>query len=62
MFTFDPSSSAIADRDDRLRPTTGSPFPGNIIPASGKYTCQVSVLEPSTQKFAVWRSAMVLLP
>ena len=28
----------------------------------GKYTCQVSVLSPSVQKFAVWRSAMVLLP
>ncbi|MGA2267266.1 MAG: VWA domain-containing protein [Bryobacteraceae bacterium] len=28
----------------------------------GKYTCQVSVLEPSAQKFAVWRSNMVLLP
>jgi VWFA-related protein len=28
----------------------------------GRYTCQVNVLEPSVQKFAVWRSAMVLLP
>jgi VWFA-related protein len=28
----------------------------------GKYTCQVSVIEPSAQKFAVWRSNMVLLP
>jgi VWFA-related protein len=28
----------------------------------GKYTCQVSVVEPSAQKFAVWRSNMVLLP
>jgi hypothetical protein len=27
-----------------------------------KYTCQVSVVEPSAQKFAVWRSNMVLLP
>ena len=28
----------------------------------GRYTCQVSVVEPSVQKFAVWRSPMVLLP
>jgi VWFA-related protein len=28
----------------------------------GRYTCQVNVIEPSAQKFAVWRSAMVLLP
>jgi hypothetical protein len=28
----------------------------------GKYTCQVSVIEPSARKFAVWRSNMVLLP
>jgi VWFA-related protein len=28
----------------------------------GKYTCQVSVLMPSTQRFAVWRSGVVLLP
>jgi hypothetical protein len=28
----------------------------------GRYTCQVSVLNPSAQKFAVWRSPMVLLP
>ncbi|MBI4907136.1 MAG: VWA domain-containing protein [Acidobacteria bacterium] len=28
----------------------------------GKYTCQVNVLSPAAQKFAVWRSNMVLLP
>jgi len=28
----------------------------------GRYTCQVSVLNPSAQKFAVWRSPVVLLP
>jgi hypothetical protein len=28
----------------------------------GRYTCQVNVLNPSQQKFAVWRSPMVLLP
>ncbi|MBZ5619213.1 MAG: VWA domain-containing protein [Acidobacteriia bacterium] len=29
---------------------------------AGRYTCQVSVVQPSVQKFAVWRSPMVLLP
>jgi VWFA-related protein len=28
----------------------------------GKYTCQVSVLDPSAQKFAFWRAQMSLLP
>jgi hypothetical protein len=28
----------------------------------GRYTCQVSVVNPGAQKFAVWRSPMVLLP
>ncbi len=28
----------------------------------GRYTCQVTVLDPAAQKFAVWRSPMVLLP
>ena len=28
----------------------------------GRYTCQVNVLDPAAQKFAVWRSPMVLLP
>jgi VWFA-related protein len=28
----------------------------------GRYTCQVNVVEPGVQKFAVWRSPMVLLP
>jgi VWFA-related protein len=28
----------------------------------GRYTCQVNVIEPAVQKFAVWRAAMVLLP
>jgi hypothetical protein len=28
----------------------------------GKYTCQVSVIDPAAQKFAVWRSNVVLLP
>jgi VWFA-related protein len=28
----------------------------------GRYTCQVSVLNPAARKFAVWRSPIVLLP
>jgi len=28
----------------------------------GRYICQVSVLQPAAQKFAVWRSPVVLLP
>ena len=28
----------------------------------GRYTCQVNVLTPAEQKFAVWRSPVVLLP
>jgi VWFA-related protein len=28
----------------------------------GRYTCQVNVLDPAAKKFAVWRSAMALLP
>jgi VWFA-related protein len=28
----------------------------------GRYTCQVSVLEPTAQKFVYWRAPMVLLP
>jgi VWFA-related protein len=28
----------------------------------GRYTCQVSVLQPAAQKFAVWRAPMAVLP
>jgi hypothetical protein len=28
----------------------------------GKYTCQVSVLEPAVQRFAFWRAPVILLP
>jgi VWFA-related protein len=28
----------------------------------GRYTCQVSLVQPSAHKFAIWRSQMVLLP
>ena len=29
---------------------------------AGRYTCQVSVLDPSAQKFAFWRARIVVLP
>ena len=29
---------------------------------SGRYTCQVSVLDPTGQKFAFWRAPIVMLP
>jgi hypothetical protein len=28
----------------------------------GRYTCQVSVLDPTAKKFAFWRAPMVLVP
>jgi hypothetical protein len=28
----------------------------------GKYVCQITVLEPTVQRFAVWRAPMTLLP
>jgi hypothetical protein len=30
--------------------------------APGRYTCQVSVLDPAGQKFAFWRAPMVVVP
>jgi VWFA-related protein len=30
--------------------------------ASGRYTCQVSVFDPTSQKFAFWRTNVVLMP
>jgi VWFA-related protein len=30
--------------------------------APGRYTCQVSVLDPAGQKFAFWRAPMVIIP
>jgi hypothetical protein len=29
---------------------------------AGRYTCQVSVISPGTQRMAIWRSPLVLLP
>ena len=28
----------------------------------GRYTCQVSLVQPTAEKFAVWRSTMVVAP
>jgi len=41
-------------------PVSVSVPPGKLQP--GRYTRQVNVLNPSEQKFAVWRSPIVLLP
>ena len=30
--------------------------------APGRYTCQVSVLDPTGQKFAFWRAPIMLVP
>jgi VWFA-related protein len=49
---LDPKSKAVPVRFsvplDQLQP--------------GRYTCQVSLIQPAAEKFAVWRSAMVLAP
>ena len=29
---------------------------------AGRYTCQVSVLDPTAKKFAFWRAQLVLVP
>jgi VWFA-related protein len=49
---LDPKSKAV--------PVRFSVPLGKLEP--GRYTCQVNVLNPSAQKFAAWRSPMVLLP
>jgi hypothetical protein len=28
----------------------------------GRYTCQVSVLDPTSRKFAFWRAPVVVIP
>ena len=33
---------------------------GKLLP--GRYTCQVSVLDPAGQKFAFWRAPIVMVP
>jgi hypothetical protein len=30
--------------------------------APGRYTCQVSVLDPAAQKMAFWRAPIVMVP
>ena len=49
---LDPKSKAV--------PVSMSVPLGGLQP--GRYTCQVNVLNPGAQKFAVWRSPMVVLP
>jgi hypothetical protein len=55
-----------------LRVTEGLNAKSKAVPLSfsvpldklqpGRYTCQVSVVQPGAQKFAAWRGNMVLLP
>jgi hypothetical protein len=51
---------------DGLSPKSGAVPVRFSVPLAklqpGRYTCQVTVVNPSAQKFAVWRTAMVLLP
>ena len=30
--------------------------------APGRYTCQVNVLSPEAQKYAIWRAPVMLVP
>jgi hypothetical protein len=58
--------SAPVQIADGLNPNTKAVPVRFVVPLSkiepGKYTCQVSVLDPSAQKFAFWRAQMSLLP
>jgi VWFA-related protein len=51
---------------DGLNPNTKAVPIRFVIPLSklepGKYTCQISVLEPDVQRFAFWRAPVTLLP
>ncbi len=51
---------------DGLNPNTKAVPIRFVIPLSkfepGRYTCQVSVLEPGVQRFAFWRAPVTLLP
>jgi VWFA-related protein len=51
---------------DGLNPSTKAVPIRFVIPLSklepGRYTCQVSVLEPAVQRFAFWRAPVTLLP
>src|SRR5579883_1398065 len=52
--------------DDGLNPKTKAVPLRFSLPLAklkpGKYTCQVSVLDPTAQKFAFWRAPVVVLP
>jgi hypothetical protein len=57
--------SAPVQITDGLNPDTKAVAVRFAVPLSkiepGKYTCQVSVLDPTAQKFAFWRAPMSLL-
>jgi VWFA-related protein len=58
-------SEAVEIKDGLNPMTSGVPVKFSI-PLSklepGRYTCQVSVLDPTAQKFAFWRAPVVMLP
>jgi VWFA-related protein len=58
--------SAPLQISDGLNPMTKAVALRFSVPLSklevGRYTCQVTVLNPSAQRFAFWRSPMTLLP
>jgi VWFA-related protein len=58
--------SAPVQIADGLNPNTKAVPVRFVVPLAkiepGKYTCQVSVLDPTAQKFAFWRAQMSLLP
>jgi VWFA-related protein len=63
--------SAKAFESEPIKLTEGLNLKSGAVPVTftiplaglkpGRYTCQVSVLEPSARKFAVWRSPVVIL-
>jgi hypothetical protein len=58
--------SAPVQIENGLNPDTKAVPVRFVVPLSkiepGKYICQVSVLDPTAQKFAFWRAQMSLLP
>jgi hypothetical protein len=52
--------------DDGLNPKSKAVPVRFVVPLAklqpGRYTCQVNLLNPGSQKFSIWRTPMVLLP
>jgi len=61
--TFETAPLAITDglnAKSKALPIRFSVPLGKLQP--GRYTCQVSVLDPQAQKFAFWRAPIVMVP